>query len=248
MFQSVIEQQEWRMRRLGTGAGVSLMVHAGLVAAVMVISARVVEQVEVQKDLVVKLYQRPPPHGTSVPPVTQQAVAEKPKPRKPKELVAPAKAPTTPPPEVAQNPEPAEPPDEALPFDPDGRPDGVADSFPCMTCPIDPTATGAVVEPPPSEEVLPFVSGNMTSPKLLSGAPIEYTREARESRVNGLLIARCVITREGEVEGCRVLKGQPHMSEAVVSALETRRYSPVQYAGRPISVIYNFHIKLDMPH
>ena len=38
------------------------------------------------------------------------------------------------------------------------------------------------------------------------------------------------------------------MNEAVVSALETRRYSPVTYQGRPISVIYNFHIKLDLPY
>ncbi|HYI00272.1 energy transducer TonB [Hyalangium sp.] len=248
MFQSVIEQQEWRMRRLGTGAGVSLMVHAGLFAAVMVLTAGVAEQVE--KEPVVVVFKRPPPRGTPVPPVTQKAMAEQPKPerRKPKDLKAPTKAPTMPPPEVAQNPEPTEPPDETLPFDPDGRPDGVGDQGPCMTCPIGEPPTGEVVEPPPSEEVLPFVSGNMTSPKLLSGAPIQYTREALKSGVTGLLIARCIITREGEVENCRVLKGQPHMSEAVVSALETRRYDPVQYAGRPISVIYNFHIKLNMPH
>ena len=87
----------------------------------------------------------------------------------------------------------------------------------------------------------------MTPPSLLSGASLQYTREALEAHVSGLLIARCTITREGQVENCKVIKGLPHMSDAVVSALETRRYSPVTYQGRPVSVTYNFHVKLDLP-
>jgi protein TonB len=151
------------------------------------------------------------------------------------------------PPETTPVADPPSEIEEDLPYDPNGRPDGVAGLAPCMTCVIDPNATATNTVEPTGEEVVPFVSGNMTAPQLLTGASLQYTREALEARVEGLLIARCVITREGEVEGCRVIKGLPHMSEAVVSALETRRYSPVKYQGRPISVIYNFHVKLDLP-
>ena len=37
------------------------------------------------------------------------------------------------------------------------------------------------------------------------------------------------------------------MNDAVLSALETRRYRPVKYQGKPISVTYNFNVKLDLP-
>jgi len=246
MFQSVIEQQGWITRRLGAGAGVSLLVHAGIFGAVLVLSAGVAEQVEKEPPVVV--FRRPPPRGTPIPPATAQAVDPPPQPKPPKKkLTAPAVVPTTPPPEATQTPEPPAAPDPSLTFNPEGRPDGLGEQAPCMTCPIDPDATETTVVEPEEPEVVPFVSGNMTAPSLLSGSPLQYTREALEAHVAGLLIARCIITREGTVESCRIIKGQAHMNEAVLSALETRRYTPVQYEGRPISVIYNFHIKLDMP-
>lgn len=245
MFQSVIEQHEWRARRLGTGAGVSLLVHAGLLAAALLLSTGPAREVKKEPREVV--FRIPPPRGTNIPPATQPAVAEPPKPRREKrrDPLQPPTIPTTPPPEAEPAPEPQAPPED-LPYHPDARPDGIGEALPCVTCLVDPHATVAPVEPT-AEEVLPFVSGNMTAPRLLSGAPLQYTREALESRVEGLLIARCVITREGAVEDCRILKGQPHMNEAVVSALETRRYTPVHYRGRPTSVIYNFHVQLKLP-
>lgn len=242
MFQAVLEQQEWRARRLGTGAGVSLVVHAGIFAAALVLSAGVKQEVE--KEIEVKIFRVPPPRGNPTPPAAQQAVTETPKPRRDRSQKLPRNIPNTPPPETPPAPEPQSPPDE--PSDPDARPDGIGAAVPCLKCIIDENARTSEVEPL-GEEVVPYVSGNMTPPRLLSAAPLEYTREAREARIEGLLIARCVITREGAVEGCRIIKGLPHMDEAVLSALETRRYAPVTYQGRPISVIYNFHIKLDLP-
>jgi protein TonB len=245
MFQSVLEQQEWRARRFGTGAGVSLAVHAGILASALVLSAGVSQ--EVQKEIVVNVFRVPPPRGTPIPPTTQPAVTEpqKPKRERRKPQTPPTHIPTTTPPEAAPAPEPMAPPED-LDYHPDARPDGIGAAVPCLTCIIDENAKAAAVEPT-GEEVIPFVSGNMTPPRLLSGASLQYTREALAVGVEGLLIARCIITHQGEVQDCRIIKGQPHMNEAVLSSLETRRYSPVTYQGRPISVIYNFHIKLDLP-
>jgi protein TonB len=245
MFQSVLEQQEWSARRLGTGAGVSLLVHAGIFAAALVLSAGVAQEVEdVPREIV---FRRPPPRGTPIPPAPQQqqAVAERPKPRRDSAQKVPRTIPDTPPPEATPAPEPQTPP-ENLDYHPDARPDGIGAAVPCLKCIIDENAPAPAVEPV-GEEVVPFISGNMTPPQLQSGASLQYTREALAAGVEGLLIARCVITRDGDVEDCRIIKGQPHMNEAVLSALETRRYTPVTYQGRPISVIYNFHIKLDLP-
>lgn len=89
--------------------------------------------------------------------------------------------------------------------------------------------------------------GMMAHPELLSGEKLQYTPEALAARVQGLMIVRCTITREGKVEKCRVLKSLPHMEQAAISALESRRYRPVMFQGRPLCVSYTFTIKLRLP-
>ena len=93
---------------------------------------------------------------------------------------------------------------------------------------------------------VPFRAG-MTPPKLVSGTPPTYTRQALEARVEGTMIVQCVITRSGTVRDCRVLQTVPFMEEAVVNALVTRRYSPVTQDGVAIDVAYVFRVHLVMP-
>lgn len=87
----------------------------------------------------------------------------------------------------------------------------------------------------------------ITPSELLSGAEVRYPPEALKARVRGLVIARCTLTREGRVEDCRIIKGLPHMDEAVVQALQSRRYRPVTFRGKPVTVKYTFHMKLQAP-
>lgn len=87
----------------------------------------------------------------------------------------------------------------------------------------------------------------MTPPELLSGAEVRYPPEALKAHVSGSVIAQCTLTREGRVEDCRILKGLPHMDEAVLQALRSRRYRPVTYRGEPVTVKYTFHMRLQAP-
>jgi len=98
------------------------------------------------------------------------------------------------------------------------------------------TGTGAI----------PFGAG-MTLPKKLSGPPPRYTREALAARVEGVMIVRCVITTQGRIERCRVIRSLPHMEQAVLEALYAQRYQPVTSQGRPIPVDYTFNIRLTLP-
>jgi protein TonB len=86
----------------------------------------------------------------------------------------------------------------------------------------------------------------MTRPQLLGGRDPVYTRAARMARVEGTVIARCVITVQGRLEKCRIVKGQPHMDEAVLQALATRKYTPVTYQGHVQAVLYNVQVSLRM--
>jgi protein TonB len=61
------------------------------------------------------------------------------------------------------------------------------------------------------------------------------------------MIVKCVITTEGRVEKCRIIKPLAHMEQAVLDALYAARYKPVTFQGRPVQVDYTFNIKLSLP-
>ena len=109
-----------------------------------------------------------------------------------------------------------------------------------------PTSAAAPVPDAP-RDVVPFGEG-MTRPVLLQpGRPITYTREALAARIEGVSIVRCVITGEGTVERCKIIKPLPFMDEAVVEHLQSQRFQPVTYQGKPVSVGYNFSVRLTLP-
>jgi len=87
----------------------------------------------------------------------------------------------------------------------------------------------------------------MTLPRRIAGADPEYTREALEAGVQGNLIAKCVITAEGAVEDCQILKGLPHLDQAVLRALRAQRFTPVTVHGNPVAVSYLFTFRMVLP-
>jgi protein TonB len=99
-------------------------------------------------------------------------------------------------------------------------------------------------QPPPAQE---FDEASMSRPVFVSGPDLAYTRRALEREVEGLMIVKCVVTVEGAVRACQVLKGLPYMDDAVVAALERRRYRPAMLHGRPVEVKYVFRINLRLP-
>jgi protein TonB len=87
----------------------------------------------------------------------------------------------------------------------------------------------------------------MSPPEKLGGPDPQYTEKAIEREVQGTMVVRCVVTTEGKVYGCRVLKSLPFMDRAVIDALERRRYKPATLGGKPVEVNYNFKITLRLP-
>lgn len=87
----------------------------------------------------------------------------------------------------------------------------------------------------------------MKAPVLVAGPPLEYTPQALEREVEGVMVVECVVTADGAVRACRVLKSVPFMDRAVVDNLERRRYKPATLAGKPLDVQYTFTIRLKLP-
>lgn len=101
--------------------------------------------------------------------------------------------------------------------------------------------------PPPGGPIIVDWNSSMTPPEMLSGKGLKYTREAMEHRVEGQMAVKCVITVAGTVKSCRVLKGLPYMDQAVVEALQSRKYRPAVAQGKPVDVEYTFNISLGLP-
>ena len=87
----------------------------------------------------------------------------------------------------------------------------------------------------------------MTAPEMISGPAPEYTPAAMDRGVEGSMQVRCVVTADGQVRACKVLKGLPFMNAPVIGALQRRRYKPAAAQGKPVDVYYTFSIRLKLP-
>ncbi|HYV66462.1 MAG TPA: TonB family protein [Myxococcales bacterium] len=112
--------------------------------------------------------------------------------------------------------------------------------------PLPPPEPMTEVNPPSGDQPIEF-SDKLTAPVLVSGPAPEYTPMALERRVEGTMAIRCVITVDGTVHGCRVIKSLPFMDRAAIAALEQRKYKPALRAGKPVDVYYTFTIKFALP-
>ncbi|NNB85996.1 energy transducer TonB [Corallococcus exiguus] len=253
MFESVIERRGVRSGRFGTGAWVSIGVHAGLLGLVFFISGRVPETVEAPWVNIVHhrvpAIQRGTKQAAQPKPATTTAPKPKPKPRTDRIPLNPKPLPADPP-EAKPDPEPTTIADAADTPDATGTgetgPVGDPDGDPNSTSPIGAVGVPGIPTAPTGTDVLPF-QGGMTPPKMLSGSQFSYTLEARRAGVEGMIIAKCVITTEGRVRDCRIIKGLPFMDDAVLESLSSRQYQPLTFQGRPVNVSYTFNIKLKMP-
>jgi len=87
----------------------------------------------------------------------------------------------------------------------------------------------------------------MTVPAMISGPTPDYTADAIERGIEGNMQVRCIVTAEGQVRACKVIKGLPFMNAAVVDALEQRKYKPALAQGKAVDVYYTFNIRLKLP-
>ncbi len=108
--------------------------------------------------------------------------------------------------------------------------------------------TGAPAAPLPRNGPLPLTD-KMKRPELVdSGRPPEFTATAWKKQVQGTAIAKCVVTLEGKLERCRIVKSVPTMDQAVLDSLATRRYEPAQLDGTPVEVEMAVTVRLVQHH
>jgi periplasmic protein TonB len=239
MFDSVLKRERLPKRRLAAGFLVGFLVYAGVATFAFWASGRVEERE--RRDVEVTFVMPPPPPPP--PPPAQRTQSRPSRPREasrpralPSEaIVAPTRIPDAKPPEREPFESPATGGVEG------GEVGGVRGG---IVGGVPGGVVGGVVDAP---DVRMEFDERMTHPQYLGGPSPQYTQKALEREVQGTMVVKCVVTAEGRVHGCRVLKSLPFMDRAVVDALERRRYKPATLGGRPVEVDYTFRITLRLP-
>ncbi len=233
MFDSVLRKESLPRRRFGAGTFLGAIIYAGVAAFAFWAQANVRQKDK--QDVAVTFVKPPPPPPPPPPaPATVRPKMKTPTPQQTvlsQAIVAPTQIPDQKPPEQ-------EPVDAGKTGGEGGGIEGGEVGG------VPGGIVGGVVD---ATDVRMEFDERMSAPEKLGGPDPKYTEKAIEREVQGTMVVRCVVTTEGKVFGCRVLKSLPFMDRAVIDALERRRYKPATLGGRPVEVNYNFKITLRLP-
>ncbi|MEM8994266.1 MAG: energy transducer TonB [Acidobacteriota bacterium] len=87
------------------------------------------------------------------------------------------------------------------------------------------------------------VGGDVAPPIALVKPAPQYTPEAREQKLQGVVIVQAIIDSEGKVVDVKVLRGLPYgLSEAAVDTIKTWEFQPATLDGEPVDVYYNLTV------
>jgi protein TonB len=64
----------------------------------------------------------------------------------------------------------------------------------------------------------------------------DYPSLARQARIQGVVVLRAVISREGRIENLQVLSGHPMLVPAAMEAVRQWRYRPYVLNDQPVEV------------
>jgi protein TonB len=92
-----------------------------------------------------------------------------------------------------------------------------------------------ILPPPPPPAAHPRPSTMMEGNLVLRVQP-DYPAPARQLRVQGKVVLRAVISREGTIENLQVVSGHPMLVRAAVDAVRQWRYRPYVLNGEPVDV------------
>jgi len=166
-----------------------------------------------------KLYLVQPVRFQPPPPKQQREIPK----RKAKKIPIPDPTPDEP--EPLQIEEPTLPEIDLADFD--GVVFGIPDAPPRSGPPGDPMQVSGDVQPPQ---------------KILAPQP-RYTEEARQARIQGVVILQAIVDTVGNVTDVEIIKGLPlGLSESAIEAVSAWKFRPATLEGVPVAVFFNLTV------
>jgi periplasmic protein TonB len=87
---------------------------------------------------------------------------------------------------------------------------------------------------PPPKRVT--ISQGVTEGMILSKVPPDYPPIARAARIEGVVMLKAIIAKDGTIQNLQVLSGHPMLAPAAVAAVKQWRYRPYLLNGQPVEV------------
>jgi TonB family protein len=102
-----------------------------------------------------------------------------------------------------------------------------------------PDERGGIISSAPVDADRPGVvrvSQGVMSGLLVSKVPPEYPADAKQARIQGTVVARVVVDREGNVSNIQLISGHPLLAPAAIEAVREWKYKPYLLNGAAVEV------------
>jgi protein TonB len=235
LFHDVTERRARASRATGGTLAVSIVVHALILAAVIVVPLLATGTLPDLVDTVGAFRPDDPP-----PPDPPRPVVSR----------------TTPAANATDgNVAPVEPHDEIIPEQPH------ASSVECASCVVDPAAAVGVItdviggtgngvpQPPAPPQAAPQKPVRLSAyemPRKLNDVAPRYPELAQRAGIEGVVIIEAVIAVDGTVRDARVLRSVPLLDRAALDAVKQWRYAPTRLGGVAVPVIVTVTVQFHL--
>jgi len=94
-----------------------------------------------------------------------------------------------------------------------------------------------IVGPPPTPvHSAPLRVSRMMEGNLIDRVQPQYPSLARQARIQGIVVLRAVISRDGKIENLQIMSGHPMLVQAAMDAVRQWRYRPYYLNNEPVEV------------
>ncbi len=91
------------------------------------------------------------------------------------------------------------------------------------------------------------ISADIVRPEKIFAPQPPYTEEARQARVQGVVILQAIIDIVGNVTNVKILKGLPGgLADSAVDTVLSWKFEPASLYGDPVPVYYNFTVNFTL--
>ena len=103
-----------------------------------------------------------------------------------------------------------------------------------------------VAAPPDSQHRQIVIGSVLGCNKLTRQVKPVYPKQAKRKRIQGTVSFRAVVTKTGELRNIEVLKGDPRLIPAALTAVKQWRYTPCLLNGEAVEVITQVDLNFNL--
>jgi protein TonB len=83
---------------------------------------------------------------------------------------------------------------------------------------------------------------------LLHRVEPDYPEEARQQRIEGLVVLDVRTREDGTIEEVKLVSGQPTLADAAMAAVKQWRFRPRMVKGQPVEMQTQVTLNFRLPH